>query len=84
MLFFIELINTSDEVPSGETPLLSKRHPVPKAESIDAIRKVERTPADRPFGDFQPVQCKRSSCCVSQFGGNIFQVQKFHCIWHHK
>jgi hypothetical protein len=40
MLFFIELINTSDELQSRETPLLSKRNEILKAESIDAIRKI--------------------------------------------
>lgn len=74
MLFFIELINTSDELQSRKTPLLSKRNEILKAESIDAIRKVKNTVDNRVFGDFQPVQCKRckrSSCCRSKFSDNI-------------
>lgn len=75
MLFFIELINTSDEIHSRKIPWLSANKPKHNAESIDAKGKIKITVANRYLPNFQLVQCKRSSCCLSKFSGNIFFIK---------
>jgi len=41
MLFFIELINTSDEVQSREKPLLSKRHHLQRLKALMLLERLK-------------------------------------------
>ncbi|MCC3407063.1 MAG: hypothetical protein JGK17_16000 [Microcoleus sp. PH2017_10_PVI_O_A] len=53
MLFFIELINTSDAVePNFHHPWPYKGDRAQQAESLDALGKVEITVSNRPFCGF--------------------------------